>query len=342
MSKVIKFTLLACVMVSVFSLSSGAADASGLLRERLNERMAQRSGGGGESGGSIRERIRERMQGGEAGAGQSGLKDRFSQMRGGGDKGDAMTIAGLDVAVWEPKSGAAPFPLVLFSHGFNGCNTQSKFLMTALADAGYLVVAPNHDDASCGNGFNRPAESFRNPEAWGDATYSARRDDMYNLVEGLRSNSKFNNEIDWSRVALAGHSLGGYTVLGLAGGWSSWKMPQIRAVLALSPVCTPYTAHNTLGQLSVPVMYQGGTRDMGVTPFVKKPGGCYDTSPSPAYFVEFKGAGHFSFSDMVGSDVHPDINYYSIAFLDTYVKGDREAAQKLSNQLPDVTDMRAK
>src|SRR5579872_3176388 len=59
-----------------------------------------------------------------------------------------VTIAGRDVAVWKPE-GAAPasgYPLILFSHGYTGCNTQSVFLMRALAHAGYLVLAPNHKD----------------------------------------------------------------------------------------------------------------------------------------------------------------------------------------------------
>ena len=46
-----------------------------------------------------------------------------------------ITVADRDVAVWKPL-GTAPaggYPLVLFSHGFGGCNTQSVFLMDALA-----------------------------------------------------------------------------------------------------------------------------------------------------------------------------------------------------------------
>src|SRR5437773_2068602 len=63
-----------------------------------------------------------------------------------------ITIAKRDVAIWKP-TGTAPaggFPVILFSHGFGGCNTQSTFLMEALAHAGYLVLAPNHQDARCG------------------------------------------------------------------------------------------------------------------------------------------------------------------------------------------------
>ena len=89
-----------------------------------------------------------------------------------------ITVAGRDVAVWRPL-GTAPAignPLILFSHGFGGCNTQSVFLMQALAKAGYLVLAPNHRDARCGSarhksdGIHKPEAPFRDAEKWSDAT----------------------------------------------------------------------------------------------------------------------------------------------------------------------------
>jgi len=50
--------------------------------------------------------------------------------------------------------------------------------------------------------------------------------------------------------------------------------------------------------LGSPVMYQGGTKDLGITPSLKKSGGCYPKTPAPAYFVEFRGAGHFAWTDL--------------------------------------------
>jgi hypothetical protein len=67
-----------------------------------------------------------------------------------------MSIAELDVTVWRPDGGAAAaHPIIIFSHGFHGCATQSRFLMTAFAAAGYLVIAPNHRDATCNGGSAR-------------------------------------------------------------------------------------------------------------------------------------------------------------------------------------------
>jgi hypothetical protein len=62
---------------------------------------------------------------------------------------ERLSIAGLDVMVWEPdETTPTALPVVVFSHDFHGCATQSRFLMTTLASAGYLVVAPNHRDAT--------------------------------------------------------------------------------------------------------------------------------------------------------------------------------------------------
>ena len=62
-----------------------------------------------------------------------------------------LQIAGLVVDTWIPDSQTpGPWPIVLFSHRYRGCNTQSSFLMLALAGAGYAVFAPKHRDADCG------------------------------------------------------------------------------------------------------------------------------------------------------------------------------------------------
>src|SRR5687768_1799078 len=53
-------------------------------------------------------------------------------------------IAGRETVIWLPPGTDGPHPLVLFSHGAGGCNTQSAFLMRALAQDGMLVAAPNH------------------------------------------------------------------------------------------------------------------------------------------------------------------------------------------------------
>ena len=122
----------------------------------------------------VKARIEQRSSESSATGREGGLRERVQAKRNRGDTASSAKIekiAGLDVAVWEPAA-AASAPLVIFSHGFSGCNTQSTFLMEAMAAAGYLVVAPNHKDNNCGKPpMGKPEEKFNNPEAWTDQTY---------------------------------------------------------------------------------------------------------------------------------------------------------------------------
>jgi len=233
--------------------------------------------------------------------------------------GATIDLDGLKVAVWLPTD-LKDKPVIFFSHGFHGCATQSKFLMQALADAGYAVFAPNHPDATCNGGSaswrQRPEEPFADASRWNDTTYRDRGNDIKKLLDKLPADYK---ALDWRRVGLAGHSLGGYTVLALAGAWPSWKDARVKAVLALSPHSQPFLAQHTLKNIDVPVMYQGGTRDFGITPAVQKNSGAYDQTPPPKYFIDLQGAGHFAWTDLRDT-FHTVIDAYSVAFFDTWLK----------------------
>src|ERR1700733_3345773 len=169
-----------------------------------------------------------------------------------------MQVAGLDFAAWMPNpSTPGPWASVLFSHGFHGCSTQSTFLMKALADSGYAVFAPNHKDFACRDlraWMSRPESEFEDPRGWTDATYADRAQDLEKLIDALSHDPRYGAApFDWNHLALAGHSLGGYTVLGLGGAWPKWKDPRVKAILALSPYAAPFIAKETLKGLEAPV-----------------------------------------------------------------------------------------
>ena len=95
--------------------------------------------------------------------------------------GSDSTWAGRLVAIWRPASRCAP--LVLFSHGFHGNRNQSTRLCKSLADAGYLVVAVSHRDATLG----APSEdSLLRPGQWTASSYKDRRDDLVAVLHFLR------------------------------------------------------------------------------------------------------------------------------------------------------------
>jgi predicted dienelactone hydrolase len=111
----------------------------------------------------------------------------------------------------------------------------------------------------------------------------------------------------------------------------------VSAVLALSPYSQPFVAHGTLKNLGAPVMYQGGTRDFGITPFLRREGGAFDASPAPKYYVEFTGAGHFAWTNL-NSVTHTLILQYSLPFVDHYLRGAPDEA--LTRSAPGVSDLR--
>jgi predicted dienelactone hydrolase len=232
-------------------------------------------------------------------------------------------LAGRQVAVWEGRgNGSMTAPVLFFSHGFGGCETGSNFLKTALAARGYWVFAPRHADARCGSRQAAPpAVPFGLPAEGSDATYVNRANDILAVHGALQADPAYNRRLDFSRVGYAGHSLGGYTAVGLAGGWKAWgKAPGVRAVLALSPYIEPFLQHATMSGLSMPIMVQGGTADEGMTPYTTRRGGGYDSAPAPKYLVVFKGAKHAAWGDRPDQS-HDNIVAYAVAFLDQYVRG---------------------
>lgn len=86
-------------------------------------------------------------------------------------------------------------------------------------------------------------------------------------------------------------------------------------------------------------MYQGGTRDIGITSSVIKGNGAYDQTNSPAYFVEYNGAGHFAWTNL-NPRYQPSIDFYSIAFLDKSLRGKSDPS--LTVKRADVADLRSK
>lgn len=238
---------------------------------------------------------------------------------------EAVDIGGFAAVAWFDPATSEPMPVVVFSHGMYMCPTQSRYLMRALADDGYFVVAPRHADSNCQLSIQALSRwGFKPSLMWTETDYRDRADDIRQLVGALRSDRRFAQRVDLSRLALAGHSLGGYTVLGLGGAWPSWRLPNVRAILAMTPYSLPFQRSEGLRHLSAPVMYQTGSLDPVFTLPLELAGGGYDQSPAPKYFVEVDGAAHLAWTDL-GFSGREAIVGHALAFFDRYVKGDANA-----------------
>lgn len=252
---------------------------------------------------------------------------------------------------------AGRFPLVLFSHGFGGCSTQTAFFTEELARRGYVVVAPDHRDAVVCHVAPptrpvnaRPEQPLRSPDLWSASTYADRRDDLEVAIDDLFRTPDIARHLDASRIAVTGHSLGGYTALGISGAWPAWRDRRIVAAVVFSPYAFPFLKNSgDLKGVGVPVLYEGGTRDVIITPATQRPGGFYALSPAPKYFVNITDATHLSFADdacrgaasvadcLAHRPIPALVDRYAFAFLDRYVK--RQQGETLAQKTTGITTL---
>ncbi len=107
-----------------------------------------------------------------------------------------------------PLAGTEKFPLILLSHGIGGSSSMMGWLGSALASHGYIAAAVNHPG-------NNALEDYTIPGAilWGERAH-----DLSAVLDQMLGDSTFGSRVDPKRIGAAGFSLGGLTVIELAGG----------------------------------------------------------------------------------------------------------------------------
>jgi pimeloyl-ACP methyl ester carboxylesterase len=132
--------------------------------------------------------------------------------------GDSAAIAVINAtatfSVDVPFQGKEKLPLILFSPGMNWSTLEYSYIMQELASAGYIIVAVNSVPAS--PVLQSPAGGFLKADRPSDI-YKLVADDLGFVLSVLqRQESKLDkvfDNADFSRIAIAGHSLGGTTTL---------------------------------------------------------------------------------------------------------------------------------
>ncbi|GGK01394.1 hypothetical protein GCM10010123_34180 [Pilimelia anulata] len=115
----------------------------------------------------------------------------------------------LPVTLWYPDGAAdaAPYPVVLFSHGLGGLPADYRPLLRRWAAAGLVVAAPTYPRTSRGVELS-PLDVLAQP-----ADASAVLDRV--LALNRAGGHPLHRRLDADRVAAAGHSAGGITTIGL-------------------------------------------------------------------------------------------------------------------------------
>ena len=228
----------------------------------------------------------------------------------------------------------APYPLVIYSHGFASNGAWASALLEHFASYGFIVLAPEHTEQFDFDWSEIPTASIDRPlDIKQTLDYAEEMNGPGGALDGL---------IDMQNIAVIGHSYGGYTALAMAGAqydldafnarcaelapenpntllcapivpkeaemaaraglepmpaglWPSFGDPRVTAILPIAGDSYLFDQAG-LSKITIPVMAIGGTADTG-TPYT------WGSQPTYAYasserkvLVGFEGGEHFILS----------------------------------------------
>ncbi|HKO53923.1 MAG TPA: chlorophyllase, partial [Polyangiaceae bacterium] len=223
----------------------------------------------------------------------------------------------LQIRVSAPVSGRE-LPILLLSHGHGPSNYVSSLhgyapLADYFAARGFVVIQPTHLDSK-----TLPFRSSDHPEA--PLFWRSRVDDMKSILDQVeaieRAFPAIAGRVDPSKVAVAGHSMGGHTASVLLGAGhqeprdgTSLRLadPRIRAGVllaapgrgsALSEYAAkhyPFFASIDFSNMAMPALVVFGDKDD--SPFMKTAGAAwhadpYHLSPGPKSLLTVVGGEH--------------------------------------------------
>jgi len=220
-----------------------------------------------------------------------------------GDYYESPLAVSADAAAVSAKG---PFPFVVYSHGSGGVRFIHSDYTETLASHGYIVVAPDHTgntaveqitgtaDASALIALNRPLDVSLVIDAF--------------LEPSNDVTAPFQPAIDGERIAVTGHSFGGFTTYATIAGYdndlgSAAADQRIDALVALAPAvgsggADSLLSDDDLGRVEVPALVIVGTDDK-TTPIDPNVTRAWDvTNSSPHYRLELIAGEHQSFTDL--------------------------------------------
>lgn len=182
----------------------------------------------------------------------------------------------------------APYPLVIYSHGFTSMRTGGAFLARHLASHGYVVGAPDFP--------------LSNGGAPGGATFldlGNQPGDVHFLIDQLLAlsadtQSALAGSIDAARIGLTGLSMGGSTTF-LTTFHPTLRDPRVRAAAPMAGV-TCFLGPDFYGQTSVPLLIVHGDID-AIVPYEANGVFAFGEANPPKYLVTIAAGSHTGFSD---------------------------------------------
>jgi predicted dienelactone hydrolase len=206
----------------------------------------------------------------------------------------------------------AQYPIILFSHGWNGFNAQNSGQAIELASQGYIVVGLQHTYGAVITVFSDGKIAPNNPTALPsgapDEEYGAAAQKLgeqwagdigYALdfleAQNADAGSPFHTAIDLSRVGVYGHSTGGGAAIQFCG-----TDPRCKALLGMDPFMRPVSTEVVENGVSQPSFFMFSQRwaddaDSRNNQLFKK---LLLNAPHSLGAISIDGTEHYDFSDL--------------------------------------------
>ncbi len=219
-----------------------------------------------------------------------------------------------------PDRAFGPYPLVVFSQGFDEDPAAYAVLLQAWAAAGFVVAAPTYPHTDPGPDLDESDISNHPAELTGAITAMIAASDQADTpVSGL---------VNGSEVAIAGQSDGGDVTLATAAD-TCCRDARVKAALILSGAELGSLPGSYYGDGSPPLLVVQGSDDsaaQGNAPVCSAE--LYDAAPAPKYYLDLLGAGHLApYTEVNGYE--GAVAQTTTAFLDAYLRSVRDPLDAL-------------
>ncbi len=235
------------------------------------------------------------------------------------------------VDVYQPEGQPqARTSVIVFSHGLSSRPEDYAEGLKHLASYGFVVAAPQHPGSDA-IWLKEMLKGLHKDIFDGQEFINRPRDISYVIDElGRRNQKTFNGSLDLTRVGVAGHSFGGYTVMAIAGATIDFdhlkkecerdfsgvnvslllecralelprqpyqlKDPRAAAVLAANPVNRAIFGPSGINRIAIPIVIASGSYDPAAPPALEQAASFTWLTAPQRYWIMVEGQAHVNFT----------------------------------------------